>query len=293
MEITTIGMFDSGVGGLSVLRQLERLNQLTTDRMVRFIYLGDTARCPYGNRDKDEIVLFVKQIVDWLLKLGADSIVMACNTSAAQAGPAAKMRSPVPVYDLISAVSSYVSQRPGKVAVLATAATVSSKAFSKAITRLNPSAEVLEIACPELVPLVESGQLTSTTTRNVLWSYLKDFEAKKVKSVVLGCTHYPFLREAIADLLPATIDLIDPAEHLLSSLRQTLTGSSSYESSTDKLQSTRFFTTGSAATFAQTATICLARQLPAVEHIALAELAEPDTHSAPATTFQAVSPASS
>lgn len=274
-SITTIGMFDSGVGGLSVLRQLEHLNgQMPLSGRVRFIYLGDTARCPYGNRQPKEIVVFAKQIVDWLINAGADRIVIACNTSAARAGSTIRVRSSVPIHDLITPTAEHVAKLDGKVAVLATHSTVRSAAFSKAIARLNPSLDVIEIACPELVPLVESGQIKSATARNVLWNYVKDFDAQQVRSIVLGCTHYPFLAEPLRSMLPAQITLIDPADYLLATLQGALTPGSGRTPPGNYHDAvlTKFFVTGSTVSFAQTAAICLGRELPNVLNLTVDEL---------------------
>lgn len=273
--ITTVGMFDSGVGGLSVFRKIEQLaGRAPFGPQLKFIYLGDTARCPYGNRESDEISTFAKQIVDWLIRAGADRIVMACNTSAAAAGATVRLRSSVPIHDLIHPTAEHVAKLDGKVAILATQSTVRSGAFSKAITRLNPDIDVAEIACPDLVPLVETGQIDTAATRVALWSYVKDFELQKVKSVVLGCTHYPFLRDALAKLLPPEISLIDPAEQLVNSLIASENGviePSDYISPT--AGSAKFFVTGPVGQFAQTAAICLGRELPDLYHLSVDELA--------------------
>ncbi len=272
-SITTIGLFDSGVGGLSVLRQLERLSQ-RLPQPFKFLYLGDTARCPYGNRSAEEIILFAKQIVDWLINAGADRIVMACNTSAAVAGATVKLRSSIPVHDLIHPTAEYLARKQGRIAVLATASTVKSGAFSKAVARLNPEIEVVELGCPELVPMVESGLIDAPATKQVLWNYVKDFQAQGVKSVVLGCTHYPFLAAPLAELLPPAIELVDPAEHLLESLLSSAIGSVAESAASYSASSaiTKFFVSGPVASFVQAASTCLGREIINVTNVTVEEL---------------------
>lgn len=289
-NVTTIGMFDSGVGGLSVLRKLERLNE-HSDNKLKFLYVGDTARCPYGNRDQEEIILFAKQIVDWLIASGADRIVIACNTSAAMAGATVKLRAAVPVYDLINPTAEYLARRPGKVAVLATQSTVRTRAFSKAIGRLNNACEVVEIACPDLVPLVESGQMSSIAARNALWSYVKDFQASKVTSVVLGCTHYPFLCESLAHLLPPDIQLVDPAEQLLQAWTNAAPLVKPDEAAAGKhgQNAVAFHVTGSASAFASTASLCLGREIANVQTLPIEVLT--GLSAEPVVTAEPVSPA--
>jgi glutamate racemase len=269
---------------------------LPASRQFKFLYLGDTARCPYGNRSPEEIILFAKQIVDWLISAGADRIVMACNTSAAVAGATVKVRSSVPVHDLIHPTAEYLAERDGKVAVLATASTVRSAAFSKAIARLNYEKEVLEIGCPELVPLVESGQIDAPATRNVLWNYVKDFQAQGIKSVVLGCTHYPFLAARLAELLPSEIELVDPAEHLLKSLLNSgiMSVAESAEPYGAQFSPTKFFVTGPTVPFSQAAAICLGRELVNVTNVTVEDLISfgpPETRVESAIPADAVAPA--
>jgi glutamate racemase len=270
--VQTIGMFDSGVGGLSVLRKMEKLSGSSIfDRRLRFIYLGDTARCPYGPRDSEEIVLFVKQIVDWLISMGADRIVMACNTSAAQAGSVVRLRSPLPIHDLITPTAERLAGTAGRVAVLATNSTVKSGAFSKAIKRVAPHAEVTEIACPDLVPLVESGQADSVAARNALARYAHEYQLQNMNAVILGCTHYPFLSTHLADLLPAGVALIDPADELIAALAR---GSAQAETAGSQTpgEPTRYFVTGAVSPFVYASARCLGRELVGVQQLPLNEL---------------------
>jgi glutamate racemase len=271
----TIGLFDSGVGGLSVLRQLERVAATATAyNNYRFVYLGDTARCPYGNREPSEIVQFVSEIGTWLECRGVNAIVMACNTSAACAAEEARSYFNIPVHDLIAPTAEHVASLAVKTAVLATASTVQRRAFSRAIAACNPAVEVLEVACPELVPIIERGEMDAPETLDVLWNYVRDLRAEKVKALILGCTHYPFLTEQLAQLMPETL-LIDPAEQLARAL---ICAADSVFGNIDKdrsnLVNRELFVTGSPDTFSATAEVCLGQHPGTVYGVSLDELLE-------------------
>jgi glutamate racemase len=185
-----VGLFDSGVGGLSVLRQLQTF-AASGGQDINFVYFGDTARCPYGNRTAGEISAYVHEIISWLNRQNVDAIVMACNTSAALAHESACASTTVPILDLISPTASYAIQSATKIGVMATASTVRSKAFSKAIQSLNPALEVIEVGCPELVPIVESGRFEDPATSVILSRYIKEFQDQEIDALILGCTHFP------------------------------------------------------------------------------------------------------
>lgn len=217
-ELSSIGLFDSGVGGLSVLRALAKIDP---ERAKRFVYLGDTARCPYGNRSASEISAFVTEIVFWLSTQKVDAIVMACNTSAALARDVATSVTPLPVYDLIGSTAQHVADSNLKrVGVLATAGTVRSKAFSSAIAQLSPNVEVVEVACPELVPIVEGGTADHPETIDVLRKLCRPMFDSRVQSVILGCTHFPFLERQLTTVADGKFTLIDPAVLLAAQLSQ-------------------------------------------------------------------------
>lgn len=254
-----IGLFDSGVGGLSVLK---KLTQLPSGSRRSFVYLGDTARCPYGNRPTEEIALFVHQIVKWLGRQEVDAIVMACNTSAAVARAIADQSASVPVFDLISATAQYVSAAEGTVGIMATASTARSRAFSKAISGLNPDKSVIEYGCPELVPIVETGAIHAPETKPVLNGYIERMRKDGVKNVVLGCTHFPFLRSELEMLAGGDLNFIDPAE--------ILTGI--YSNAGNPLDRTELYVTGSPRPFARAAQIALDHMPPMVKRISVDDL---------------------
>lgn len=256
-----IGLFDSGLGGLSVLRRLAELPDANTRS---FVYVGDTARCPYGNRDGAEIALFVEQIVQWLLGKNVDAVIMACNTSAAMARAAADAVSTVPVFDLITPTAQHVAHLNGKIGVMATMSTARSAAFSRAIKQINQSAEVVEYGCPDLVPIVESGVIESDASRAILSSYIRRLRSEKVDNVILGCTHFPFLRAQLEKLADGQITFIDPA--------QILSGTHSSEQLSQ--YECDLYVTGDRESFAKGAMTCLGDIPFAVQRVSIGELEE-------------------
>ncbi len=260
-DFKRIGLFDSGVGGLSVLRELAKLPALAKGR--KFSYVGDTARCPYGNRDSAEIVRYVDEIVDFLVGKNVDAIVMACNTSAACAFESAQKRSPVPVFDLITTTAEYAAGLNKKVGVMATASTVRSHVFSRLIKSQQPGLDVFELACPEFVPIVESGYIDQATTMGFVEQHVETLLKQEVEVLILGCTHFPFLRSQLEYLLKGRVQIIDPAVVLREHLTAGLNGNNNLSCTQDEFN---FYVTGSADGFARAATSCLGT-LPGPVHV--------------------------
>ncbi len=204
-----IGVFDSGIGGLTVVRALmERLP------FENIIYFGDTARVPYGIKSVETINRYALQITEFLLKKNVKLLIVACNTMAAVAYQAIRDLSPVPVLEVIGAgASTAVSQtRNRTVGVIGTPATVNSNAYARAIHLLDHDIRVFSQACPLFVPLVEEGWLDHEATRLTALEYLKPVLAEGIDTLVLGCTHYPLLKPLLADLIGPGVQLIDSAE---------------------------------------------------------------------------------
>lgn len=272
-----IGLFDSGLGGLTVLDKLKKLSSSpsangSSTRFKEFIYLGDTARCPYGNRPASEIVTFITEIVGWLESQNVDGIVVACNTSASVGLHTTHRLSTVPIFDLITPTANYVGMLGRKVAVMATAATVRAKAFSKAIRLVNPDMDVVEIACPDLVPIIEQGKIYEQATTAVLEKYAKLLDEAKAEVLVWGCTHFPFLTEPFTKLLKREIVMVDPADILCgfqSADRENTAAAS------DASSNCAIYVTGDPFDFARTAKICLGYSLDTVAGIKVEEVIGP------------------
>ena len=225
-----IGVFDSGVGGLTALRTL--LQRLPFEHTV---YLGDTARVPYGTRSGEVVTRYALLSARHLATHGIKALVVACNTVSAHSLPALQKALPIPVIGVIDpgAQAAAARTRGGLIAVLATPSTVASGAYQAALRRLAPMTSVVARACPLFVPLAEEGWTDGDVPRLTAERYLSDLRRLGVDTAVLGCTHYPLLRNAIAEALGRDVAIVDSAEatadatkHLLEShglLRQATT----------------------------------------------------------------------
>jgi glutamate racemase len=204
-----IGIFDSGVGGLTVYRALhERLPD------EHFIYLGDTARVPYGTKSLNTVERYAIENARFLESRGIKLLVVACNTASALALPAIRSAVKVDVVGVIEpGAAAAVAIASGKsIGVIATEATVQSAAYSAAIARLDASVEVIEQACPLFVSLAEEGWADTSVAESVAAQYLSRFEASSLGALVLGCTHYPILENVISRTLKSAVPLIDSGE---------------------------------------------------------------------------------
>lgn len=198
MNNKAIGIFDSGIGGLTVLKEIERLLPLEN-----IIYFGDTARVPYGNKSKSTIIKFSRENARFLLSKKVKIIVVACNTSSALALDELRKEFDIPILGVIeSGVKKAVEvSKTGRIGVIGTTSTIKSKGYQRRIKEINPRAKVYAQNCPLFVPLAEEGILNSRITREAIKMYLRKFKKKRVDSLILGCTHYPLLAGGIADYL--------------------------------------------------------------------------------------------
>lgn len=203
-----IGVFDSGIGGLTVVRAL--LDELPNESIV---YFGDTARVPYGPKSAETVRRYALQIGEWLVTQGVKVIVVACNTATAHALGDLREALPVPVIGVIEpGARAAVNATRGKaVGVIGTAGTIASGAYERAIKALSPTLHVEMKACPLLVPLVEEGWLDHDATRIVVHEYLTPLRSANIDTLVLGCTHYPLLAATLAAEAGESVQLIDSA----------------------------------------------------------------------------------
>lgn len=204
-----IGVFDSGIGGLTVARAL--MQRLPHERIV---YFGDTARVPYGVKSADTIAQYAVQITDFLLDRQVKLLIVACNTMAAVAASAIRARSPVPVLDVIEVGAQVAAQstRNRRVGVIGTLTTVGSGAYDTAIHGHDSSIAIHSQACPLFVPLVEEGWLEHPVTVLTAREYLAPVLAQGIDTLVLGCTHYPLLRPLLGGIAGREVELVDAAE---------------------------------------------------------------------------------
>lgn len=212
-----IGVFDSGVGGLTVLRQLYR--QLPHESIV---YFGDTARLPYGIRSQGEIVQFVREILDWMQQQRVKMVIMACNTSSALALEIVRAEYDIPILGVILPGAKAAVQQGKRIGVIATPATAKSDAYKHAILEINPDVDVWQVGCPEFVPLIEQNRIHDPYTTEVARSYLEPLLQQDIDTLVYGCTHYPLLAPVVRSLLPTHVKIIDPAVHVVTACSQEL-----------------------------------------------------------------------
>lgn len=212
-----IGIFDSGVGGLTVLRELYR--QLPNESIL---YFGDTARLPYGTRPAGEILQFVREILAWMVQAQVKMVIMACNTSSALALEAVQAEFDLPILGVILPGARAAVQKGKRIGVIATPATAASNAYRRAILEMDSNCRVWQVGCPEFVPLIEQNRIHDPYTYEVAREYLTPLMQQQIDTLVYGCTHYPHLAPVLRSLLPRTVKLIDPAVHVVAAAAQEL-----------------------------------------------------------------------
>ena len=259
-----IGIFDSGIGGLTVLRQLYQ--QLPQESII---YFGDTARLPYGIRSQSEILQFVREILDWMQLQGVKMVLMACNTSSALALEAVRAEFDFPILGLILPGAKAAVQVGKKIGVIATPATAKSNAYKRLILEITEDLEVWQVSCPEFVPLIEQNRIYDPYTTEVASSYLKPLIEKEIDTLIYGCTHYPHLSPVLRALLPENVQLIDPAVHLVATCSQKLDISNLKNNNNNySALPTRFAVSGCSQAFARSALRWLG-YTPMVETVSL------------------------
>ncbi len=206
-----VGVFDSGVGGLTVVGALERL--LPREEIV---YFGDTARVPYGTKSRETVTRFSVENIEFLMRHDVKLVVVACNTASSLALGFLKKCFRVPVMGVIEPGAKRAAEvtRTNRVGVIGTNATVASAAYEKAIRRFDRGISVYSRSCPLFVPLVEEGWTGNKVSRDIAYEYLGPIKAKKVDTLILGCTHYPLLKDVIGSVMGPGVALVDSAREV-------------------------------------------------------------------------------
>jgi glutamate racemase len=214
-----IGVFDSGVGGLTVVAALRR--RLPAESIL---YLGDTARLPYGSKSPETVTRYTRRNIEFLVERGVKAVVVACNTASALALPHLELSAGLPLWGVIEPGARRAAQvSRGRVGVIATEATVRSDAYPKALRRLRPDLAVVSRACPLFVPLVEEGwHDDDEVTTRIAERYLAPLLAAEIDTLVLGCTHYPLLKKVLARVAGPDVTLVDSAEAVAEGVAQGL-----------------------------------------------------------------------
>ncbi|MCK6614857.1 MAG: glutamate racemase [Ignavibacteriaceae bacterium] len=201
-----IGVFDSGIGGLTVVKEI--MAKLPNERII---YFGDTARVPYGSKSNETVIEYSLQDAAFLVQKNVKIIVVACNTASSVAIPALREKFTIPVVGMIEAGSAYAANesKEKKIGVIGTRSTISNRSYSKELKRIDPEFDVFEKACPLFVPLAEEGWIDHNATLEIAEEYLRELKELSVDTLLLGCTHYPILKPVIQKVMGEKVKLID------------------------------------------------------------------------------------
>ncbi len=245
-----IGIFDSGIGGLTVVKGI-------IDVMPDYdiIYFGDTARTPYGTKSSRTVIEYSLQITQFLINHGATVIVMACNTVSSVATEAVKSAFDVPVYEVITPAVDLCLEttRNGAIGVIGTRATIASGIYERKIKEKNPQAKVYCASCPLLVPLVEEGWLKKPETRMIIKKYLHPLKVRQIDTLILGCTHYPVLKEIIQQKIGKRVNIIDSSTAIAMQIKSFLEQNPALDNKLTKMHTARFFVSDITPQFKKTA----------------------------------------
>ena len=220
MNNNPIGVFDSGLGGLTVLKEITSI--LPNENIV---YFGDTARVPYGSRSKETVIKYTFQAINFLISKNVKSIVIACNTATARTLALAQEKYDIPIIGVIEAgarTAAYTTKNKS-VGVIGTEGTINSKAYEKEINKLDSEIKIIGKACPLFVPIVEEGWADTEVARLTAKKYLEELQSSNIDSLVLGCTHYPLLTNTINKVVEGKIKLVNPARETAKDLKDVLT----------------------------------------------------------------------
>ena len=265
MKPKAIGIFDSGVGGLTVLSEV--VKALPFEDIA---YLGDTARIPYGTKSPETVTRYAQQITSFLVRREIKVLVVACNTASAVSLEVLKATFAIPIVGVIDpgARRAAAVTRTGKVGVIGTEGTIRSNAYVKAIKTINPGIEVVTRACPLFVPLAEEGWVDNEVTRLAARMYLDGLREEGVDTLVLGCTHYPLLKGIISEVMGERVTLVDSGEEAAHTVAELLQGRGMLNTSSAK-GSQRYYVTDMPAGFVRVANRFLGERLEDVCQVSL------------------------
>ncbi len=232
-----IGVFDSGVGGLTVVREIIR--QIPNEKII---YFGDTARVPYGNKSRETVIRFSQQIMRFLNTFDVKTIVVACNTASAYALDTLERASNIPVIGVVKPGARLAAQvtKNGRIGVIATEATIGSRIYSQYIQELNQEVTIYGKACPLFVPLVEEGLLEDPVTDEIARRYLTELIDIDIDTLILGCTHYPLIRSTLGRIMGPGVTLVNPAYETARELKSMLAGMNLLSGESPKLGENKY-----------------------------------------------------
>ena len=264
-----IGIFDSGVGGLTVVKEIFKyLSE------YQIIYFGDIARLPYGTKGEKFVKKYSAKITDWLIKKGAKIIIVACNTSSAWAadslkkefsahGGSASGGKNVPIFEMITPAIKEAKRvsKNRKIGIIGTPGTIRSGVYEKKLSRLNNGFRIFSKDCPLFVPLVEEGWVEGGVTEEIAREYLKPIKQKNIDALILGCTHYPLLKNVIVKIMGGKVKIVNPAESLIKEVKLFLKNNPKIESQLKKGNKHQFFFSDTPYNFQKISHLCFKRKI--------------------------------
>lgn len=256
LNIKPIGVFDSGIGGLSVSEKI-----FTELPDAQIIYVGDTARVPYGGKTSEELIGFADEITKFLIDKGCGIIVDACNSTSAVAIDFLQKKYNNPIIGVIEPgiKGAINATKNGRIGLIATEATVKSGAHKKAARLVDPKIKIYSLACPDFVPLVEAGEVTGENTMAFVTKALEPLKGTQIDTLILGCTHYPYLAKVIKTVMGDGVTLVDPANETTKEIKKLYTGGTSREH--------QFYVTGNPEQFQKVGEILTRRKLPLIRKV--------------------------
>lgn len=252
-----IGVFDSGLGGLTVAREIVKI--LPNEDIV---YLGDTARVPYGTRSKRTVTQFALEDAKFLLNKKVKCIVIACNTASALSGKAVRNKFEVKVFEVITPASREAAKlsKSGRIGVIGTRATISSSAYKKELLKNKSNLKIIEVACPLFVPFIEEAETKGELIEKLIKKYLKEIKNKKVDTLIMGCTHYPIIRNLIQKEVGKSVTLINPGSAVAKELNRYLV-KNGLKNSHNRLGKREYFVTDLTERFTKVAEMFLGDEI--------------------------------
>ncbi len=253
MDNRRIGVFDSGLGGLTAVKQI--MKSLPNESII---YFGDTGRVPYGTRSEETILKYTRNDIRFLKSFDVKMIIIACGTASSVALPAVKSEFDVPIVGVVDATvyAAVRATKNGKIGIIGTPGTIKSGSYERLIREYDEHMQTFTRACPLFVPLVENGHFDTPVTRLVIEEYLEEIRAAGVDTLILGCTHYPLLKKAIGEYMGADVKLIDPGKEVAVYLKKKFDDGGLHGNKTDDDQY-RYFVSDNVAGFEELGSIFL------------------------------------
>jgi len=268
-----IGLFDSGFGGLSIMKEVTKLMP-----EYDYLFLGDNARAPYGNRSQQTLITFLEESIDFLFAQGCPLIILACNTASEltvrhlqEKYLRSKNITDKKILGVILPQAEKAAEitKNNSIAVVGTRATINSQTFPNEITKINPAAKVSSQACPLLVPLVEEGWHEKPEARMILKKYLRPLKSSHVDTLVLGCTHFPFMVKDFQRIMGKNVKIVHPGETVAQSLKDYLSRHPEIEKQLTRNKKRLFYTTDDTKRFQEIGSRLLGEKIEKVEHVTL------------------------